>query len=208
MTRLRVVGIVAVGAILLGGCALDVSPGSDPIGTISSSAVPSPGELVGRGTVLQQGAELPKFCLGGVRESYPPQCSGPVIRNWDWSAVDESATASDVTWGEYELTGTWDGVAFTQTKEPIPLHDAAPPADPSPGDGPPGAGDELQLSQIQAELHSSADLSILGSWTTNGYLVLNVVYDDGALQSEMDSRYGPNLILVKSALRPVVPRPA
>lgn len=154
---------------------------------------------------MQKGAEPPQLCLGAVMESYPPQCSGPALTNWDWSKVDDEEAASGVTWGSYLMTGTWDGVQFTQTKEPIPLslYEPPPPAGPALWEATPGSGSEAQLELIRDEIFSSRDSSILGSWTTNGYLILNVFYDDGTLQNELDANYGPNLVLVDSALRPV-----
>jgi hypothetical protein len=35
-------------------------------------------------TVLQEGDGPPELCLGGVAESFPPQCGGPEIAGWDW----------------------------------------------------------------------------------------------------------------------------
>lgn len=159
---------------------------------------------MGQGTVLQKGAEPPQLCLGAVMESYPPQCSGPFIRNWDWSEADGEATASGVTWGAYAVAGTWDGTEFTQTRDPIPLslYDPPRPTAPGLGEGPAGAGTEAQLELIRDEVHSSYGGTILISEIRNGYLILDVFYDDGALQKEMDPRYGSNLILVRSALKP------
>lgn len=204
MTTLRALGIAAVGAILLAGCGMAEAPGGDPASATSAAGVQGRGELVGRGTVLQKDGELPRFCLGPVEDSYPPQCSGPVIRNWDWSAVKGSEAAAGVTWGPYEVTGTWDGTEFTRTRDPIPLsrYGAAPPAHQGLEDGPAGAGSEPQLRKIQIELHSSANSPFHSSWTSNGYLVVNVIHDAGTLQRELDTKYGPNLILVQSALRP------
>ena len=200
--RLRRWGTVALGTLLLSGCATPVVSVGDPTGTTGPS--PVAGELQGRGTVLQKGAEPPQLCLGLLAESYPPQCSGPPLTNWDWSTVDDEEAASGVSWGEYSVTGTWDGVEFTQTKDPVPtsLHDPPRPTGPALWEETAGSGSEAQLELIRAEIFGSHEPSLLGSWTTNGYLILNVFYDDGALQREMDARYGPNLILVQSALRP------
>ncbi len=76
----------------------------------------------------------PQLCLGGVAESLPPQCGGPLITNWQWAktggAFEETA---GVRWGEFVVTGTFDGSTLTQTEDPIPLalYDAAaePPED-------------------------------------------------------------------------------
>jgi hypothetical protein len=200
---LRKWGTLALGTLLLCGCATPAASDGDPTGT--TAPLPVAGELHGQGMVRQKGAEPPQLCLGAIMESYPPQCTGPALTNWDWSKVDDEEAASGVTWGSYLVTGTWDGVQFTQTKDPIPLslYDPAPPASPAPWEGTPGLGSEAQLELIQAEIFSSHESSLLGSRTTNGYLILNVFYDDGALQNEMDAKYGPKLVLVESALRPV-----
>lgn len=200
---LREWGTIALGTLLLSGCASPAASVGDPTGT--TAPLPVAGELQGQGMVMQTGTEPPQLCLGAVMESYPPQCTGPALRNWDWSRVDDEEGASGYTWGSYLVTGTWDGVQFTQTKDPIPLslYDPPSPAGPAPWEGTPGSGSEAQLELIRDEVHSSRGSSILGSWTTNGYLILNVFYDDGALQSEMDAKYGPKLVLVQSALRPV-----
>jgi hypothetical protein len=162
------------------------------------------GELVGQGTVLQKGDGPARLCLGPVAESYPPQCSGPVINGWDWSAVEQSETAAGVTWGTYAVFGTWDGSEFTSTRQPVPLslYDALPFEDPRLADGAAGAGDEARLQRIQQEIHDAGDPSILSSWTAQGFLLVSVVYDDGAVQRAMDERFGPGLVLVQPALRP------
>lgn len=37
---------------------------------------------------------------------------------WDWADVDGDESASGTTWGDYEVTGTWDGSALTLTERP------------------------------------------------------------------------------------------
>ncbi|TDC49029.1 hypothetical protein E1212_19430 [Jiangella ureilytica] len=78
-------------------------------------------------TVLENAEHGPQLCPGGALSSLPPQCGGPDIVNWNWDDVDHE-TARGVSWGDYTLTGTFDGTAFTLT-EP-----AGPPAPPGPGD--------------------------------------------------------------------------
>lgn len=196
-------GSIALGTLLVSGCATPAASVGDPTGT--NAPLPVAGELQGQGMVLQKEAEPPQLCLGSIAESYPPQCSGPALANWDWSKVDDEETASGYTWGSYAVAGTWDGVHFTQTKDPVPLslYDPPGPTRPKLWEESAGPGSEVQLELIRAEIYSSHESSILGSWTANGYLILNVFYDDGALQNEMDARYGPKLVLVESALRPV-----
>lgn len=193
-------GAVAVAAVLLGGCAAEVAPAAPN----SASAMPSDRKLTGQGTVLQKGEDLPQLCLGAVLESYPPQCTGPILRNWEWSAVNDSTTAAGVTWGSYAVTGTWDGNEFTLTDKPVALspHSSALPSD-KPLVDENGAGSEPRLRQIQLELQSSTGSSVLSSWIEKGYLILNVIYDDGDLQRQMNGKYGNNMILVQSALSPV-----
>lgn len=194
-------GAVAVAAVLLGGCAAEVAPAAGPTSTDSGSVVSSDRKLTGRGTVLQKGDELPRLCLGFVAESYPPQCTGPILRNWDWSAGNDSTTAAGVTWGSYAVTGMWDGSEFTLTDKPLV---SSPDSSALPGDrsraDEKGVGSELRLRQIQLEFQSSDGPSVLGSWIEKGYLVLHVIYDDGTLQRDMDGKYGPDMILVQSAL--------
>ena len=88
----------------------------DPAGGGSESPPPGmpaePGLVGSRGvvTVLDDG-DGPEACLGPVAESYPPQCGGPPIKGWDWKdqLPDTYQQASGVTWGQYGVTGRWDG---------------------------------------------------------------------------------------------------
>ncbi|MBJ2119904.1 hypothetical protein I6N91_02770 [Arthrobacter sp. MSA 4-2] len=196
-------GAAAAVVVVLSGCGADAprrqAAPADSVSNVSASA-----ELVGQGTVLQKDGSPAELCLGPVAESYPPQCSGPVINGWDWSAVEQSESASGVTWGTYAVFGTWDGTEFTSTRAPIPLslYDAMPFEDPRLSGGRTGAGDEPQLQRIQQELHASGDPAVLSSWTTQGFLVVSVIYDAGDIQRSLDERFGPDLILVQPALRP------
>jgi len=152
--------------------------------------------------VLQKGDGEPRLCLGNVALSYPPQCTGPAIHGWDWASVEQAETASNVTWGTYAVQGTWDGTAFTVTTAPIPLSLYDPMAHPDPRlEGEPGPSDEVKLLRVQDDLQKSGDSAVLGSWTTNGYLFLSVIYDDGSVQEFVDERYGPDVVAVQSALR-------
>lgn len=61
-----------------------------------------------------------------------------------------------------------------------------------------------ELIAIQDELHN-ANPDVLGSGIdeTSGYIDLQVIVDDGSLQAELDETYGPGVVVVQSALRPV-----
>jgi hypothetical protein len=134
--RTPLLGLVLAAALLLSACstegemrAVDPDAADDaPTSTASSGEAPSPvpeGPVRTRGlvTVLDPGTG-PQLCLGAVAESYPPQCSGPPIEGFDWGEVG-SETASGVTWGQYAVTGTFDGTTFTATDAiPAALYDA------------------------------------------------------------------------------------
>lgn len=68
------------------------------------------------GTVLENANHGPQLC-GVVAMSYPPLGAGIDISGWDWDAV-EHKSAQGVLWGEFVLTGTYDGDVFTLTQPP------------------------------------------------------------------------------------------
>jgi hypothetical protein len=194
--------------VLLSGCAAesDPAPAADgPAAAPTPSNSSAPGEVVGQGTVLQSGEDAAQLCLGAVAESYPPQCSGVGLAGWDWSTVEQHETASDVTWGTYAVQGTWDGTTLTVTQPAIPLslYDPMAEVDPHLDESNPGPSDEAELTGVQADVDSLDLGGFLSSWVTNGYLFVQVVYDDGTLQEFLDSRYGPDVVVVQSALRAI-----
>jgi hypothetical protein len=100
--------------------------GSGPIasqpgdGTPASSLPSAPdttnpnGTVRAIATVLENGEHGPQVC-GAVAESFPPQCGGADITNWDWSTVTGDESANGTRWGEYVIVGTYnaDGTEFT-----------------------------------------------------------------------------------------------
>lgn len=71
-------------------------------------------------TVLESEEHGPALCLGLIALSNPPQCGNVPVRNWDWNRIageergDGSGWgAGETTWGEYHVTGTYDGDTFT-----------------------------------------------------------------------------------------------
>ncbi|WP_137843584.1 hypothetical protein [Microbacterium sp. 2FI] len=121
MAARRVIGgaAVIVLATLFASCA--TPPRADPLSASSPSVVGD--EVVDLlttefpVTVLDDGdgAEL---CLGGVLESLPPQCGGPLLVGWDWSDVEGAyEEESGTRWGSFVVTGTYDSAAdeFTPT---------------------------------------------------------------------------------------------
>ena len=110
-----------VGALVL---ALAVGCGSgegeppavgDETPTVTAPAIDPEQLLEGNGTVLDDGGG-PELCLGGVAESYPPQCGGIPLVGWDWDAVEGEESASGTTWGDFHVVGTYDGEIFTVTE--------------------------------------------------------------------------------------------
>ncbi|MHA7209121.1 hypothetical protein [Arthrobacter sp. MDT1-65] len=204
-------GVAALAAILLTACATPGNPGGtpgdapravDPAGASAAGTPAADGEVIGQGTVLQGGDAPPEFCLGGVMESWPPQCSGPPILDWDWGLAGGSESAAGVTWGAYAVTGTWDGSAFTRTGVPVPLslYDAMPFDDPLAGRQ--GATAPHDLERILQEVQPGPEGSALTAGIDRGFVVVTVVYDDGTVQARMDARYGADVVVVLSALRP------
>jgi hypothetical protein len=69
--------------------------------------------------------------------SNPPQCGGVPLENWDWNRVEGEKRgdgsgwgAGETIWGEYHLTGTYAGDAFTV----ITTRPPEPPEKEEPGD--------------------------------------------------------------------------
>ena len=153
-------------------------------------------------TVMDKGS--PELCLGPVAESYPPQCGGPAITNWDWSRHGQEMfeQQGDIRWGTYMVTGRWDGTAFEVT-ETIPgaLYDAISP-EPSPTPSPATVYTDRELLEIANELTDSLPgvQGAYGGEGTNGHVLADVIYDDGSLQAWADEQYGAGVVLITSAL--------
>lgn len=174
--RRRVVGVVAAG-LVLAGCgqpppgAVPGTPGGAP------SREPAPaGALTTRSpaTVLDAG-DGAQVCLGGVMESFPPQCQGVPLSGWDWAdhegAYEEAGPAR---WGDFTVTGTFDGTTLTVTDAvpgapgtgsgDVPEPDFSSPC-PEPAGG--WADDPLPLFADEAVLAAArARADYAGGWVT------------------------------------------
>lgn len=213
MTRHRRHLLAALGAasvLALAGCATPAGSAAPPAasdappGASLGSLWPAPpeGEVVAQGTVMDVGGDV-ELCLGAVAESYPPQCGGVPIANWTWDGIDGSESSGDTTWGAYAVQGTYDGEEFAVTQPPImlALYDPMMPEDPT--GGKPGQGDEAALLEIQEELPDLLGEAYLGSYPENGWLYVDVVWDDGSWQDAADDDYGDDTVIIRSAMRPV-----
>jgi hypothetical protein len=151
--------------VVLAGC------GDTDAGPVTAGGAPADDRrLTASTTVLESEGHGPQLCLGGVMDSYPPQCGGPDIVGWDWEAVEGEEAANGTTWGTYTVVGTWDGTRFTLTE---------PPGPPTPGERrpmdlstpcPPPAGgwavvDPTRLDGQAAALeHAHAQPDFAGAW--------------------------------------------
>lgn len=207
MTRLltsgALLGALSLTALGLTGCAPAGTPGGTPPAPAKPTAIAAEGKVIGQGTVLQVGDAAPKFCLGPVRESYPPQCDGPEIIGWDWKGLDGVESAGGTTWGAYAVVGTWDGEKFTATDAPmlLALYDPMPVIDPYTQPDHTGTTNEARLTEVQDALSVDSTLAPLASWIENGYVFASYYYDDGDIQSFLDDKFGEDAVHVVSAFR-------
>ncbi|MBZ5737582.1 hypothetical protein [Nocardioides mangrovi] len=161
-------------------------------------AAPGRVSTLGLATVLDPG-DGPTLCVGGVRESYPPQCDGLPLAGWDWSDHDGTYDHSgEVRFGGYAVTGTWDGETFTvESAVPAAGYDPAPLASPA--------------YPVPAQHHTAVELAAIarevtdlpgadGSEVHGQNVVVTVVYDDGSLQRWADREWGDGTVVVTPLL--------
>ncbi|MDR7111967.1 hypothetical protein J2X03_001844 [Microbacterium trichothecenolyticum] len=199
----RPLGIAATAAVVLlaaSACASgspDGTPAPASLGAVTP--IPPEGEVAATGTVLDTGGAA-QLCLGAVAESYPPQCTGIPLEGWTWDGVDGAESSGEVTWGAYAVRGAYDGETFTSTQPPIllALYDPIRPEDPT--GGRPGAGDEATLTAIQDELPDKLGDAYLASSAQDGWLWVDVVWDDGSWQEAADAEYGADTVIIRSAI--------
>src|SRR5690349_16474283 len=146
-------------------------------------------------TVLDAG-DGPEMCLGAVAESYPPQCGGPAVADFDWGDVG-SEEASGVRWGSYALTGTFDGSTFTVTDAiPAALYDtmAQPEAgglDPACDDAEATDPDKATPEDMDATLTAASALPTYATaWLSNGTISVAVTEDPEGAEAELRKTWG------------------
>lgn len=203
MKRLRpsLAAVIAVAALALSGCATPAAGGTSGQSLGTTYPPPPTGEVAAQGTVMDVAGEV-KLCLGGIAESYPPQCSGIPLEGWSWEGIDGSETSGDTRWGAYALQGTYDGSAFTSTQPPImlALYDPAPSTDMNvePADTP-----EDRLIAIQADMSRRFGADFLSSSIDQGHVWVDVVWDEDTWQNAADEEFGESVVIIRSALRTV-----
>lgn len=201
----------AVGAALT-GCASSGGPGGagggggggdgGPVGADFDPVIAAEGPVAVEGTVLDPADGPTVLCLGAIAMSAPPRCDGPELVDWVWAENDLAETMSGTTWGSFAVTGRWDGTRFdAESRVPLALWDPLPvEPDPRRASGSAGGTSVAELDRIAAEI-ADGPFTVLGSTPDNGYLWVDVVYDDGSIQRLVDEAYGPDVVVIVSAMR-------
>jgi hypothetical protein len=180
--------------------AVDPASGSGAAADASSGEVPQPvpdGEVRTSGLVMViDEGDGPELCLGAVAESYPPQCGGPALADFDWGDVG-SEEASGVRWGSYALTGTFDGTTFTVTDAiPAALYDtmAAPEEEPlAAACDSPTTTDTAKATpeDLDATLAAASALPTYASaWLTGNTINVAVTEDAEGAEAELRKTWG------------------
>lgn len=174
--------------------------GSGAAADASSGGVPRPvpdGEVRTSGLVMViDDGDGPEMCLGAIAESYPPQCGGPALVDFDWGDVG-SEQASGVRWGSYALTGTFDGETFTVTDAiPAALYDtmAAPEQEPlAAACDEPTTTDTAKATpeDMDATLAAASALpSYASAWLTGNTINVAVTEDPEGAEAELRKTWG------------------
>ena len=180
--------------------AVDPASGSGAAADASSGEVPQPvpdGEVRTSGLVMViDEGDGPELCLGAVAESYPPQCGGPALADFDWGDAG-SEEASGVRWGSYALTGTFDGTTFTVTDAiPAALYDtmAAPEEEPlAAACDSPTTTDTAKATpeDMDATLAAASALPTYASaWLTGDTINVAVTEDPEGAEAELRTTWG------------------
>ena len=195
--------LAAAAGLALSACATATPGGAAPDSVLGSVDPGLPdGDVLAQGTVLDDGSGA-ELCLGAIQESYPPQCSGVPLEGWSWDEVEGSESEGSVTWGAYAVQGTYDGETFAVTQPPVMLALFDPAMAEDPTGGKPGTGTEAELLGIQDELHDRLGTALLSSAAIDGWLWVDVLWDDGTWQDAADGEFGAGKIVIRSAMNEV-----
>jgi hypothetical protein len=180
----RAVVIALAAGLLVGACGRGDDPRSLNNPSKSSSVTTSPTRDPNQRyrvstTVLASRGQGPQLCLGGIADSYPPQCGGIDVAGLDWAAVPDKQSANGTTWGDATLVGTFDGDTFTLTEPPAPRAEPKQSKRPdfSPACDKP-EGDPNSDSTALGDLANDPD--VVAVWVTEDQKTYNVVVRPGA----------------------------
>lgn len=145
----------------LGSSLLACGPGKDQSDT-------SPG--LDGGTVVET-TEGTLLCEGEILESAPPQCTGPVITNWDWETVWGELGEPGGRWGDFCFGAERSGDALVLVSAPRPADTCEEPEVVGSGlvlesDGQRGAAQpaELCLGAVAASLPPGCTGPRVANW--------------------------------------------
>lgn len=212
---------IAAGALLLAltACGADGDPNDEAVDRGSSdqsqtpssapdglpTAIPAADGMVRTrepATVMGT-AKGTMLCLGAVLESYPPQCSGPPVRRWNWDGPGLYEQQGEARWGTFAVTGSWNGKRFT-VKSAISSALYDPPSEERPPLPTPARDySQAELDDLAVKLSRTVPGVLSASADAEGHVLIDVVYDDGALQEALDANHGAGVVVVTSALVPV-----
>ena len=203
MTYSRLAAALVLSVTALTACgnegdtrAVDPAASGEPSSTGAPTPVPDgPVRTKGLVTVLDAG-DGPELCLGAVAESYPPQCGGPKLADFDFGDVG-AERASGVTWGSYALVGTFDGTTFTVTDAtPAALYDAMAEPEDEPlraacDDATTTDTEMATPEDLDATLAAASALpSYATSWLTGNTINVAVTEDLEGAEAELRKTWG------------------
>jgi len=187
--RINVTGLVPIEPAVVPGTTVPTSTGATEPGASGST------EYRTVGFVLEDDNHGPQLCFGSDH-SYPPQCEGIDITNWNWDDLkyeggNDAAEPTTARWGDYVVVGTYDADANTfsltrpaRTAKQSDYREEPERDDPTPCDEPEGgwpAATEVELADAASTIDPSpgaAGTAIVdgmgGIWIARDPFVLNV----------------------------------
>nr|MBA3399511.1 hypothetical protein [Acidimicrobiia bacterium] len=187
--RINVTGLVPIEPAVVPDTTVPTSTGATEPGASGST------EYRTIGFVLEDDNHGPQLCFGSD-DSYPPQCEGIDITNWNWDDLkyeggNDAAEPTTARWGDYVVVGTYEREANTfsltrpaRTAKQSDYREEPERDDPAPCDEPEGGwppATEVELTDAASTIDPSpgaAGTAIVdgmgGIWIARDPFVLNV----------------------------------
>lgn len=115
MQRALVLAALLIAALASCGEARDPLAEPGKPAASPTAYMPADGPVRAVTTVVDAG-DGTVMCLVAAGWSVPPQCDGPKVSGWAWEDYPDHESASGARWGEFVLTGEWDGTSFAPTE--------------------------------------------------------------------------------------------